>query len=98
MKMLGEGWKCGECGDLVPVKVGSPARDMRDREPGGNIYIIDRSEFGSRKVSQLCPKCGNPEAFRWISRVSGEHAGINTERTIKRFRCPECSYSWTETV
>ncbi len=49
------------------------------RERSRAIYIVDSLEDESVKGSQVCPKCGNEEALRWISSVSGEHAGIRRE-------------------
>jgi transposase-like protein len=49
------------------------------------------------KVNETCPKCGNPEAFRNVSVVAGEHAGIRQERSVERLKCTRCQYSWNRT-
>jgi DNA-directed RNA polymerase subunit M/transcription elongation factor TFIIS len=60
------------------------------------VYVIDGPQDNRIKVSRVCPNCGNGEALRLISSVSGEHAGVRQERTVDHFRCTKCSHSWGE--
>ena len=82
---------------MIPVKTKMQPKDMKKIERSSSIYIVNRSEDEYVKVSQVCPKCGNEEAFRWFSGVSGEHAGVRRERTIEHFKCAKCSHSWSKT-
>lgn len=91
------GYFCRKCGNVIPVKTEMQPKDVKKVERSSSIYIVNRSEDEYVKVSQACPKCGNGEAFRWFSEVSGEHAGVRRERMIEHFKCTKCSHSWTKT-
>jgi DNA-directed RNA polymerase subunit M/transcription elongation factor TFIIS len=95
MKKTKNGFLCRKCGNIVHVRIQTKNTDVMERP--SSIYIVDSSEDKYVKVSQTCPKCGNSEAFRWFSGVSGEHAGIRRERTIEHFRCTKCLHSWSKT-
>lgn len=89
------GFLCRKCGNLVHAT--AQTKIMGKTEHSGSICIVDSSEEGYVTVSQVCPKCGNGKAFQWFSGISGEHAGVRRERTVKHFRCTKCSHSWSET-
>ena len=97
MKKTMDGFECRKCGNVVHVSTGIQTENMKKIERSSSIYVVDSSEDEYVKVSQVCPKCGNEEAFRWFSGVSGEHAGITRERTVEHFRCTKCSHSWSKT-
>jgi DNA-directed RNA polymerase subunit M/transcription elongation factor TFIIS len=97
MQKTKNGFLCRKCGELIHVGAKIRTMDVEKRELSSPIHIIDSPRENSVKVSHVCPECGNTEAFRWFSRVSGEHAGIRRERTIEHFKCTKCSHSWTET-
>ena len=97
MKKTKKGFWCRTCNNLIPANETIESKNIKKIEPPSSVYVIDKSEDKYVKVSQTCPKCGNKEAFRWFSRVSGEHAGIRRERTIEHFKCTKCSHSWTKT-
>jgi DNA-directed RNA polymerase subunit M/transcription elongation factor TFIIS len=96
MQETKDGFVCRRCGNLVQANAVSRTKDTK-KERSRAIYIVDSLEDESVTVSQVCPKCGNGEAYRWVSNVSGEHAGIRRERTIEHFRCTSCSHSWSKT-
>jgi len=95
MKKTKNGFLCRKCGNLVHARI--QTNDMKIMDRSSSIHIVDGSEDEYVKVSQECPKCGNPEAFRWFSGVSGEHAGIRRERTVEHFKCTRCSHLWSKT-
>jgi len=95
MKETKNGFLCRKCGNIVHVRI--QTKDMKTMDSSSSIHIVDRSTDEYVKVSQVCPKCGNNEAFRWFSGVSGEHAGIRRERTVEHFKCTKCSHSWSKT-
>lgn len=97
MKKTMDGFECRKCGNVVHVSTGIQTKNMKKIERSSSIYVVDSSEDEYVKVSQVCPKCGNEEAFRWFSGISGEHAGIRRERTVEHFRCTKCSHSWSKT-
>ena len=95
LKRTKNGFLCRKCGNLVPVSAETETENMKKAGASSSIFIVDSSEDEYVRVSQVCPKCGNSEAFRWFYGVSGEHAGIRRERTIEHFKCTECSHSWS---
>jgi len=92
-----DGLWCPKCKKMISSKRVAAPRSVKTRESTA-IHVIDKSPAEYVKVSQACPKCGNAEAYRWFSQVSGEHAGIRRERTVEHFRCANCSHSWTKTA
>lgn len=97
MKKIKNGFLCRKCGNMIHANAEMPSEKVNKTEHSSLVYVVDSSEDEYVKVSQECPKCGNREAFRWFSVVSGEHAGIRRERTIEHFKCTKCSHSWTRT-
>jgi len=95
MKKTKKGFLCRKCGNLIRIS-GVQSKNVKKTEHSSLIYVLNSSEEKYVKVSQACPKCGNGEAFRWFSVVSGEHAGIRRERTVEHFKCTKCSHSWTK--
>jgi len=95
MKLTAEGYRCPRCGKLTRSKSEVREKRVKKSESGG-IYVIDKPLSDYARISQVCPKCGNKEAFYWVSSISGEHAGIRRERTVEHFKCTKCSYSWSK--
>jgi DNA-directed RNA polymerase subunit M len=97
MKKTKNGFWCRKCGNLIPATTKLPSKIVKKIEQPSSVYVVSDSEDEYVKVSQTCPRCGNKEAFRWFSRISGEHAGIRRERTTEHFKCTKCSHSWSKT-
>ena len=91
-----DGLWCPKCKKVIKSKLVLRPRKIEKRESTA-IHVIDKSRAEIVKVSRTCPKCGNGEAYRWVSSISGEHAGIRRERTVEHFRCTKCSHSWSKT-
>ena len=97
MKTTKRGFLCPKCGNLVQAETGLvKVRKMSPAEPEP-IYVVEDSKREASRVSKTCPRCGNDEAFRWFSSVSGEHAGVSQERTVEHLKCTRCLHSWAET-
>lgn len=96
LKERKDGLWCPRCKRLIPLKLAVKPRKV-EKKGSAAVYVVNRFEDGYVKVSRTCPKCGNGEAYRWFSVVSGEHAGIRRERTVEHFKCTSCSHSWTKT-
>jgi len=90
-----KGLWCPKCKKVIRTKLRLKTKrvDVQDYAP---IYIVDKSKEDSPKITRICPKCENNEAFHWFSRISGEHAGIRRERTIEHFKCTKCFHSWSK--
>jgi DNA-directed RNA polymerase subunit M/transcription elongation factor TFIIS len=96
MRKTKNGFLCRKCGNLIHTKTRLQTEEM-EIERTSSIHIVDEAEDEYMKVSQTCPKCGNNEACRWFSGLSGEHAGIRRERTGEHFKCTKCLHSWSKT-
>jgi DNA-directed RNA polymerase subunit M len=94
MEMTARGYSCPRCGNEVRADE-IEVRRMKDSPPEG-VYVVNKSEDDSPRLNQTCPRCGYHEAFHHISMISGEHAGVKQERTVERYRCARCFYSWTQ--
>jgi DNA-directed RNA polymerase subunit M/transcription elongation factor TFIIS len=87
------GFECPRCGwkkraDIIKVKTGPE----NEPEP---VYVMSGTG-DAIKVQRTCPRCGNSEAYRTITVAIGEHAGVNTDRSVRKFRCTECGNTWIE--
>ena len=94
MELTPRGFLCPQCGneqsaDVIEV---NKTRES-DLEP---VYVVRVSRNDSARVNQICPMCGNNEAYRRVSLSLGEHAGVKQERTVEHFKCTKCSHSWTK--
>ena len=89
------GFSCPKCGN----ETHDHAIQVRRIERGdaSSVAIVDKREDEYVTVPETCPKCGNPKAFRSVSVVAGEHAGIRQERSVERLKCTRCQYSWSST-
>jgi DNA-directed RNA polymerase subunit M/transcription elongation factor TFIIS len=96
LKQTAEGLWCPKCGKTVRSKSKVRSKSVKKADSTA-VYVIDKPEESSEKVSRVCPNCGNGEALHWFSGVSGEHAGVRRERTVEHFKCTECSHSWVKT-
>ena len=94
MQARKDGLQCTKCGNKILTEtVEVKTIEQRDVSP---IAVVSDSDTGHAKVSETCPACGNPEALRNISFISGEHAGVRQERSMERFTCTKCGHSWTK--
>ena len=73
---------------LIEVKTGPET----EAEP---VYVMSGTDT-AKTVSRRCPMCGHNEAYHNITVALGEHAGVNTDRSVERFRCVKCGHSWIE--
>jgi len=97
MKETAKGFRCPRCGKVTASKSHvTHAQKISRKRVSSDIYIVEKPRDHHAKVVQPCPKCGNQEAFHWVSSISGEHAGIRRERTIEHFQCTKCSHAWTK--
>jgi len=87
---------CSKCGNVIHVDAKMSSKNVKKIEHSSSVYVVNKAQDEYAKVSQICPECGNKEAFHWYSGVSGEHAGIKREITIEHFRCAKCSHSWSK--
>ena len=94
MRAMKGGFLCSRCGYRIETEaVEIISLEQQEHLP---IDVVGEAEQQRMKVTETCPQCGNPEAFRSISFVSGEHAGVRQERSMERFTCTKCSHSWTK--
>jgi DNA-directed RNA polymerase subunit M/transcription elongation factor TFIIS len=95
MNITLEGYVCPKCGqktisnlDIINVRKSKESKPEPIYRGGG--------KEDSLIVKWACPECGNPEAYQSIRVTIGEHAGINTDRSIIRYKCTKCYHVWIE--
>lgn len=88
------GLTCPKCGNEVHTELIEVRRTRKP--PLEPVYVVEKTRGETRKVSQKCTRCGNNEAYHLVYSTQGEHAGIKQDRTVERFRCTECYYTWTK--
>jgi DNA-directed RNA polymerase subunit M/transcription elongation factor TFIIS len=94
MQKTTSGFACSRCGYTIQTDIVDIENiERREERP---IEVITASEAERTKVEETCPKCLNPEAFRYVSFFSGEHAGVRQERSLERFMCSKCGHTWTK--
>ena len=96
MKKTKDGLECQKCGKVIEASIGTQNEEKKKIEHSNSIYVVESSPGDFVKATQVCPNCGNEEALSWFSRVSGEHAGVRTERTVEHFKCTKCAHSWSK--
>jgi len=97
LKETPKGLWCSRCKKLAPSAPKAKAKDVRRKEING-VYVVDEYQAAMPKISEKCPNCGNDESFYWVSAMSGEHAGVRRERTVRHFKCAKCSHSWAKST
>jgi rubredoxin len=91
MEKSPKGYRCQKCGfELNPGVMEVTREDEPKAEP---VYVV-RGEDESVKVNQICPKCGHSEAYHQVRVALGEHAGVNSDRYVERFKCTSCGHVW----
>ena len=93
MERTAKGFTCPKCGEEVHIESIEVRRTRKP--PPETVYIVGNAEDKAPTVSQICPQCGNNEAYRMVYSAQGEHAGVKQDRTVERFRCTECHHTWT---
>jgi len=93
MKLSSSGYECPRCGwikaeDVIEVSTGSEKK----AEP---VYVMSGVD-SAIIVERSCPECGNREAYRSVNVSLGEHAGVNTDRSVEKFKCVKCGHNWVE--
>jgi len=87
------GLVCTKCGHQIKTELVDVVKiNSLSSSP---VDVLDTSKLEYRKVARACPRCGNAEAYHSLGLVSGEHAGVRQERSMERFTCTKCGYSWT---
>jgi len=93
MDKIPRGYRCSKCGfEVNPGIVEITREDEPKAEP---VYVV-RSDEESVKVNQICPQCGHSEAYHQVRVALGEHAGVNSDRYVERFKCTSCGYMWVK--
>jgi len=91
MEKIPKGYGCPKCGFEVNPGVETVTRE--DEPKAEPVYVV-KSDEESIKVSQICPQCGHSEAYHQVRVALGEHAGVNSDRYVERFKCVACGYTW----
>jgi DNA-directed RNA polymerase subunit M/transcription elongation factor TFIIS len=93
MEKSPKGYRCQKCGYEVNPGV---MEVTREEEPKAEPVYVVRGEDESVKVNQICPQCGHSEAYHQVRVALGEHAGVNSDRYVERFKCTSCGHIWVK--
>ena len=93
MKQNQKGYECPNCGyienvDLIEVRL--PKKSQKDQ-----VYVMNSID-DSHRVQRSCPECGYNEASKQMLAAQGEHAGVKQDRSLVKYTCTECGYTWSE--
>lgn len=91
MQQSSSGYECPRCGlvrheDMIEVKTAPEHK----AEP---VYVMSGVD-SAIIVERACPECKNRKAYRSINVSLGEHAGVNTDRSVEKFKCTKCGHQW----
>ena len=89
-----EGYSCPQCGKEIQSRITEVHKI--EKTDFNTVYVADDSKIQYGEVIQECPRCKNTEAFRRISSISGDHAGVKQERIIEYYKCVKCLYKWNK--
>ena len=94
MNITSKGYVCPKCGyeklsDLDTIIIRRP-----DKKPEPIYSGIGQED--ALIVKRVCPNCKNPEAFQTVTVIIGDPEGVNTERSITRYKCTKCYHVWIE--
>ncbi len=93
MEKTHKGYYCSKCGyEFHPGVVQMAKVTSSEAEP---VYVVKPDEEAT-KANQICPKCGCSEAFHEVRVALGEHAGVNSDRYVERFKCTSCGHTWVK--
>ncbi len=82
-------WRCGSCGTTVPL---GPGKEVgRSAPTGREVAVVETRTATLPKTEELCPKCGNGEAY-WVLRQT---RGADEPET-RIFECTKCGHKWRE--
>jgi len=82
-------WRCGACGTKVPL--GSSKVVGASTPTGRNMAVIEEKQSTLPTAAEMCPKCGNMEAY-WVLRQT---RGADEPET-RIFECTKCGNKWRE--
>jgi len=94
MRETNAGFVCSKCGYQLKTEIVEVVKITP--RPDTSVDVVDASKLAYNKVSKVCPECGNREAFHSLGLVLGEHSGVRQERSMERFTCTKCGYSWND--
>jgi len=91
MQQSSSGYECPRCGlvrheDMIEVKTAPEHK----AEP---VYVMSGVN-SAIIVERACPECKNRKAYRSVNVSLGEHAGVNTDRSVEKFKCTKCGHQW----
>ena len=94
MRKTSSGFVCSKCGYAIEAEIVDVVNISSSSKV--SVDVLDPTKSDYKKISRVCPKCGNGEVFHTLGLVSGEHAGVRQERSMERFTCTRCGHTWSD--
>jgi transcription factor S len=82
-------WRCSACGATAPLGRGVEVGRSTPQER--TVDVVESKTATLPKTEELCPKCGNGEAY-WVLRQTRG----SDEPETRIFECTKCGYKWRE--
>ncbi len=82
-------WRCSSCGEEVPL--GRGVAVVSSEPQHRTVAVVESKTATLPKTEELCPKCGNGEAY-WVLRQT---RGADEPET-RIFECTQCGHKWRE--
>ena len=95
MSITPDGLKCPNCGHTITTDMNMIHISKSKKKAPKTVFSAGGKD-DSLIVQRACPKCGNPESYQTITATIGEHAGVNTDRSIIRYKCTKCFHVWID--
>jgi len=82
-------WRCAACGTKVPL--GAGVEVVHATATRRHVAVVETKTPTLPKTQELCPKCGNGEAY-WVLRQTRG----SDEPETRIFECTKCGHKWRE--
>lgn len=85
--------KCKKCGAIEKIdKKAKEKYNLEEKIHATGKTVVVSEEYDTKpKTRELCPKCGNKEAYYWFVQTRAED-----ESATKFYRCTKCGHTWRE--
>jgi len=82
---------CRKCGYKLKAAKKITIKETIEKKPMDSVVMIEKQGEALPKVKQICPKCGNKEAYWWVQQTRSADEAPTTF-----YRCTKCGHTWRE--
>lgn len=85
--------ECIRCGSTLPIDESITKSEIDPSDDQIKVFSDDVDVKTMPTLDEVCPKCGNREAYWWLLQTRG-----GDEATTQFYRCTKCKYTWRKYV